>query len=302
MAFAAVVVEKGWMGRHQHRHEGSVAAGPTTLEAVSPDTGWNHTTSPVTQQAPEETLVAAGSAELIALDGLHLRLGPWRGSDHIAYLAPLGEPHRGAIEAALVRLRERGFTRVITSAIAEPEMDAFVGLGFEEHDRLHLLAHDLSTVDAPTWRATRRARPADRDRVLAIDRAAFQPFWQLDAEGLADAISATPVTRYRVTTDERHPTGYAVFGLASERGYLQRLAVDPAYGSQGLGSALIRDGLRWLMRRGAYRALVNTQTSNERALQVYQRHGFVLQPYQLVVLTASLVATPPLATPTLSSP
>lgn len=237
-------------------------------------------------------MVSAGSAELIALDGQHVRLGPWRGSDQIAYLAPLGEPRRAAIEAAVARLRARGFSRVITSAIAEPDIDQFLGLGFEEHERLHLLSHDLIGAASVGWRATRRARPSDRARVLDIDHAAFESFWQLDAEGLSDAVSATPVSRFRVTSERGRPTGYAVFGLAGRRGYLQRLAVDPAQAGAGLGSILIRDGLHWLARRGAHSALVNTQTRNERALHVYRSHGFVLQSYQLVVLTASLASAP----------
>lgn len=244
------------------------------------------------ERSPEDHLVAAGSAELIALDGLHLRMGPWRGSDEVAYLAPLGEPRRGAIEAALSRLRAKGYRRVVTSAIAEPEIGAFADLGFVEHERLHLLAHDLLDVEGVPFRATRRARPTDRRRVLGIDEAAFESFWRLDAEGLADAVAATPVTRYRVTTDRGRITGYAIFGLAGRRGYLQRLAVQPDHGGQGLGSLLIRDGLRWLSRRGASSALVNTQTRNDRALHVYLSHGFVLQTYQLVVLTASLASAP----------
>lgn len=237
-------------------------------------------------------MVSTRSAELIALDGLHLRLGPWRGSDQIAYLAPLGEVRRPAIEAAVQRLRARGFTQVVTSAIAEPEVDAFLQLGFREHERLHLLAHDLGGVEPVGWRSTRRARPTDRTRVLDIDEAAFQSFWQLDRDGLADAIAATPTTRYRVVTVRGQVAGYAIYGLAAQRGYLQRLAVDPDHAGRGLASVLIRDGLHWLTRRGAHSALVNTQTSNDRALHVYLSHGFELQRYQLVVLTASLDAAP----------
>lgn len=238
-------------------------------------------------------MATAGSAELIALDGLQLRLGPWRGSDRVAYLAPLGEPRRAAIEAAMTRLAQRGFSEVITSAIPEPELEPFVHLGFEQHEQLHLLAHDLIGVEPVSWRATRRARPTDRNRVLTIDDEAFQPFWRLDSEGLNDALAATPVTRYRVTSERGRATGYAIFGLAGRRGYLQRLAVDPAHAGLGLASLLIRDGLSWLSRRSAHSALVNTQLSNERALHVYLTHGFVLQPYRLVVMTARLSPSSP---------
>jgi ribosomal protein S18 acetylase RimI-like enzyme len=238
-------------------------------------------------------LASAGSAELIARDGQHLRLGPWRGRDDVAYLAPLGDPSPAVLEAAMQRLRDRGFRRVLTSAIAEPDVPPFQAFGFVEHERLHLLAHDLHGVEPVRRRASRRARLYDRDDVLRIDAAAFEPFWRLDADGLADALAATPVSRYRVTVADGRPTGYAVFGLAGQRGYLQRLAVDPAFARRGLASTLIRDGLSWLSRRNATGALVNTQTRNERALRVYLDHGFALQSYQLVVLQASVAPGPP---------
>ena len=168
-----------------------------------------------------------------------------------------------------------------------------MGAGFTERERLHLLGHDLSDLPSLSWRATRRARPADRAAVLAIDHRVFQPFWQLDEGGLADAVGATPVVRFRVTTGRSSGvSGYAVFGLAGRRGYLQRLAVDPAAAGRGLGSTLVVDGLRWLVRRGATSAPVNTQETNERAYELYLRLGFVPERYKLVVLSAPVPAPP----------
>ena len=77
-------------------------------------------------------------------------------------------------------------------------------------------------------------------------------------------------------------------GRAGPRGYVQRLAVDPAVQRRGVGAALLADGLRWLRRWGARDALVNTQEGNERSLRLYQRAGFVLQPDGLAVLRLSL--------------
>lgn len=100
------------------------------------------------------------------------------------------------------------------------------------------------------------------------------------------------MTRSPPSGADRPATAH-LFGLAGRRGYLQRLAVDPDHAGHGLGSLLIRDGLYWLTRRGAHSALVNTQTRNDRALHVYLSHGFVLQPYKLVVLTTTLTSTAP---------
>ena len=98
---------------------------------------------------------------------------------------------------------------------------------------------------------------------------------------------ATPASRFRVATGDG-VTGYAVSGRAGERGYLQRLAVDPDHHREGIGRALVADCLRWLRRHGARVAVVNTQERNEGALALYLATGFVLEPQGLTVLTRSL--------------
>jgi ribosomal protein S18 acetylase RimI-like enzyme len=83
--------------------------------------------------------------------------------------------------------------------------------------------------------------------------------------------------------------GYVVTGRSGDRGYVQRLAVDPTVRRAGLGAALVVDGLRWLRRRHTLSAVVNTQVANDGALALYRRLGFILQPDGLIVLTLPLV-------------
>ena len=54
-----------------------------------------------------------------------------------------------------------------------------------------LLTHDLDRIPEITHE-TRRARAADRSRVLALDARAFRPFWRLDIEAMNHAVEATP--------------------------------------------------------------------------------------------------------------
>ena len=91
--------------------------------------------------------------------------------------------------------------------------------------------------------ATRKAAPRDIAEVLRVDTLAFPPFWRLDDAGLDDAIRATPHARFRVSTDGDDITGYAVTGRSARRGFLQRLAVDPAHQRRGIGG-----GPRWTAR------------------------------------------------------
>jgi ribosomal protein S18 acetylase RimI-like enzyme len=213
----------------------------------------------------------------------------------VAYISPVPEttpPSSAAVRRCCTVLRERGYREVVTAALAAAEASAFVAAGFTVRERLHLLAHEMRSIPEPSPTSDevtlRRARRNDRDSALAVDARSFDPFWRLDSAGLDDAIKATPSSRFRVIESSRGVIGYAVSGRAGSRGFLQRLAVDPDERGRGWGTALVVDGLRWMKRRGAARAMVNTQERNADALRLYQDLGFHLQPGGLAVLHASL--------------
>lgn len=223
-----------------------------------------------------------------------VRTGPWRGDHRVAYLTPL--PDAPPPSAAFVRrccdvLASRGYTRVVTAALAVPEQRGFLAAGFAVEEQLHLLAHDLEDLPPLTEQEQflRRAKPIDRETVLRLDAEAFPVFWRLDALGLEEAVRATPHARYRVVATPEI-VGYAITGRAGRRGFLQRLAVHPDRQRAGYGRALVLDGLRWLRRWRAERAVVNTQLENEVALALYEHLGFRREPSGLSVLSTGLSA------------
>jgi GNAT superfamily N-acetyltransferase len=231
--------------------------------------------------------------DLLRWGGDRLRVGPWRGDAQIAYIAPLGDgsaPALDAIRRSCEVLAARGFTSVVTAALGPREALGFVHAGFEVREHLHLLAHDLLHVPAPTPGAVplRRGRRADRPAALRVDALAFEPFWRLDDEGLEEALTATPSSRFRICELEGAVAGYVVSGRASRRGFVQRLGVDPARQRHGIGAELVLDSLRWMHRRGVDRAVVNTQERNTGALALYEHLGFRRQPGGLSVLHAPL--------------
>jgi ribosomal protein S18 acetylase RimI-like enzyme len=232
------------------------------------------------------------------------RAVPWRSDARTALLVCLPDarsPSPGFIRRCLDRLAGQGYTTVITGALAPHEQQPFLAAGFGEHERLHLLGHDLTELaDRPHRPALRRGRRADRDPALAVDAVAFDPFWRLDCAGLQDAINATPATRFRVASRARPAPeatsrarnarlcAYAISGRSERHGYLQRLAVDPAHQRSGLGRALALDALHWMRRHGVDRAVVNTQLDNHAALELYHGLGFRLEPVGLAVLRHEL--------------
>ena len=223
-----------------------------------------------------------------------VRAGPWQGDSRVAYLVPFCSGPTLSVRFvrwAMAELGARGFSRVVTSALAPVDQVAFLGAGFEVQERLHLLSHDLETLPAPNVDAPaghRRARASDHPAVLDLDSRAFPTFWRLDGPGLDDALAATPRTRFRVITLRGDMVAYALTGRAGRRGFLQRLAVDPERRRRGLGRALVLDALRWLRRRRVERVVVNTPTGNVADLALYQSLGFRREQRGLSVLGARL--------------
>ena len=216
-----------------------------------------------------------------------LRVGPWRGDDRVAYLAPVGDgpaPTPDTVRRAVAGLADRGYREAVTAALGPLEAQGFLLAGFEVHERLHLLARDLRDLPASPPVPLRRGRHRDRPAVLAVDARAFSAFWRLDDAGLDEALAATPTSRFRVTEVDGAVVGYAVTGRAGRRGFLQRLAVEPEREGLGLGRALVLDGLGWLRRRGVERVVVNTQEANQRALALYEQLGVRRQNAGLAVL------------------
>ena len=128
------------------------------------------------------------------------RVGPWHASKETAYLAvppDVPRPTSAGLHAAVDRLAAAGYSSVITSALHREEASPFLSAGFQEYDRLVVLAHPLEDLDPPRPRLDedvrlRRARTKDRPDALVVDDRAFPPFWRLDTAGLVEAETATP--------------------------------------------------------------------------------------------------------------
>jgi ribosomal protein S18 acetylase RimI-like enzyme len=248
--------------------------------------------------------VSTPNVQVIRWGAEQARIGPWQGDDRVAYLSPVAgtpTPSVAFVRRCLDQIAGRGFSRVVTGALAAPEQAPFIGAGFRVEESLHVLSADLITVTDGSWRhghremVIRRVHSSDRPAVLALDHLAFDPFWKIDEAGLMDALHATPRARFRVAVGAQpDPTGatgiagYAITGRAGGHGFLQRLAVHPTWQRRGVGRALVIDGLAWLERRGVERVVVNTQLENRQALALYEGLGFRREPRCLSVLSAGV--------------
>lgn len=219
-----------------------------------------------------------------------VRVAPWQGNPYVALVGPVRagrQPTPPEIRRAIADISSRGVSQAVTPALSPYEAEPFYQAGFRLFERLHLLSCQtafgaVDPVDSPAKLVT--GRTWHNRSVLDVDARAFEGFWRFDKLALNEAKTATPARRFRVAKLNRKVVGYAVTGRAGRRGYLQRLAVDPAVQGQSIGTLLIHDSFEWLRRKGVDLSLVNTQETNARALSLYEHIGYRRQTEGLVVL------------------
>jgi ribosomal-protein-alanine N-acetyltransferase len=172
---------------------------------------------------------------------------------------------------------------VCSPPLPEVSSGIWLSAGYEPYLALDLFSRNLAgPLEDPLHEVT-PGSAADWPEAERIDRAAFAPLWRLDQDGLREAMGATPHAGLLFTHEGERPTGFAIVGVGSIAGYLQRVAVDPGFARQGLGRSLVRAANRWARRRGARSMMLNTQPDNEAAARMYVEEGFEKMLDQLTV-------------------
>jgi ribosomal protein S18 acetylase RimI-like enzyme len=155
--------------------------------------------------------------------------------------------------------------------------------------------------------------------IAAIDEAAFDDFWNLAQEGLLKAAYATQWSRFfcaiSAASDKEKPghlqrffhtslnaslgevqgcsaagsqstvvAGYALVGAEGKTGYLQRLAVHPAFARRGIGTQLVVESIASCRQKGVRRIWVNTAARNKPAIRLYRSLGFKPLPERWRIL------------------
>jgi ribosomal protein S18 acetylase RimI-like enzyme len=192
------------------------------------------------------------------------------------------------LEACATRLLSLGVTGVISPPLPLSARRAWHQAGFEEYIDLALMRRSLDSSCAPPSHLVVERDDNDLTELLAIDAAAFPPFWRFNKEGLEEAIGATSrSTTLTILGGDASPIAYAVVGFGSAISYLQRVAVHPDWQGHGMGRSLLRVAARKAHSAGAKVLLLNTQTDNNSALALYEDEGFVQLPEPLTLLRIS---------------
>lgn len=220
----------------------------------------------------------------------HVR-GTWPGrvTFRSGWSAAQARPWNDDLPDATLRL-DRGGVKLVTDAsrwlcehkapsvISPPLNPTSVRLwedaGFEPFRSLKLMERDLSFSFGEPTHPIRPGRRSEWGRAAEIDREAFDEGWRVGALGLADAVSATPRSRFLVSELDAEVGGFAIVGASGPGSYLQRLAVSPTAQGRGIGRALVLACFAWARTRGANTMILNTQPANDAATALYESQGF----------------------------
>jgi len=128
----------------------------------------------------------------------------------------------------------------------------------------------------PSVNATNiRVRPAsdvDIPAIVAVDRAAFTPYWWHSEATMRRKAAMSSHFAVAETTGE--VVGYAEGELRLPAAHLNRIAVHPAHQGHGIGALLLHDAIRDFWQQGAEQVTLNTQSDNRCSQRLYRRFGF----------------------------
>ncbi len=193
----------------------------------------------------------------------------WRADDGLATV----------LEPAINRLRAEGVTRLAVYGTALWLPPTLLRAGFQRHDWIvSLERHPRPQPDAPASAAIiRPVQPGDLGPLAALDAVTFEPPYQLASGELIEFMVTTGhfvLAEGVDTVGQPALLGYACADVLVDTGQIIRLAVHPAAQRQGIGRALLNDGLAYCTAAGARRVTINTQESNAASLRLYEQIGF----------------------------
>lgn len=116
--------------------------------------------------------------------------------------------------------------------------------------------------------------PMDRSHlegIAELERTCFSHPWSVDM--LAEELYNETASFLVAEGDDGSVLGYAGLHVVLDEGYIDNVAVDPAYRRQGIADALIDTFVRFGAAKLAFLTL-EVRAGNAPAIALYEKHGF----------------------------
>lgn len=119
--------------------------------------------------------------------------------------------------------------------------------------------------------ALRNMTPADLPAIETIEQRVFTEPWVMGSY----AACLRSGCYARVAEDAGTVAGYAVLHQLRGEAEIFTLAVAPEFQGKGIGTALLADLMSEANREGAFRVVLQVRSSNDHAIHIYKKAGFV---------------------------
>lgn len=218
-------------------------------------------------------------------------LGPWRHRPEIANIDELVAVRHLELllHRAFEQCAERGDALMLAIELESNRRGSrFARAGLEMLEEVITYEIEIARVpqqQSPGLRLARVGAGNARaiERLIEIDHAAFPWLWRNSAAEF-EAYLRTPGVDVSFVERDGERIGYVGTTNFFGWGHLDRIAIDPGLQGQGIGRAALSLTVEAMRRRGASRAGLSTQRTNEISQRLYHRFGFVRTPshdYQL---------------------
>lgn len=119
----------------------------------------------------------------------------------------------------------------------------------------------------------RPMQPEDVDAVSALEQEIFSQPWS--RQGFLDAL-ALDYAVFLAAEEDGKILGYIGMYCSCEEGEITNVAVAPAERRRGIGGLLLQEIKKQAAERSLGSIVLEVRVSNENAIRLYQKNGFVL--------------------------
>ncbi len=114
------------------------------------------------------------------------------------------------------------------------------------------------------------AAKEDAEEIAEIEKECFSDNWSENA--VLTQIDRQQIIVYK---DGGEIVGYCIFMTAADEGEILRIAVKPDMRKSGIGQKILDSAIRIMAQRGAAELFLEVRASNDAAIRLYEKAGFV---------------------------
>jgi len=177
-----------------------------------------------------------------------------------------------------------------SSMIKENQVESWESAGWNVYKRLYVCDQNLKYLPKNTYQdlssvSQKKLEVKDFSYLLDLDKNIFDSYWRNSKTSFHETLKSCVNNYLFLLREQGKLIGYAILGETRNLSYLQRIGVDINYQSLGYGKGLLQNVLNFAKKRNFYTIKLNTQETNESALSLYKKHGFIVQKNKLIIMT-----------------